>query len=258
MGCPPPSQACSATQRSMVNASTAPERPGPARGRGAGGRASARSRMPKLWASARSASMSTLARCARGWRRAAAWAKAGAMAWQGPHQVAQKSTSSGRSLPLGVRGEAPGRQRQRRALNSAAPQRPHLPLTPGRQPLARRPVHRVAMRADDLYGLAHRDSTLSRAEHQLARSPRPSPAPFREPSAPLSPMRPGVAGSCPSAGTGAPSAMADELEPRPAPEVPAGEPGSASRRAAPGAVRRRSPDRERPRAAPPSPTRHRP
>src|SRR4051794_17923257 len=44
-------------------------------------------------------------------------------------------------------------------------------------------------------------------------------------------MRPGVAGPCPAAGTGAPSAMADELEPRPAPEISAGEPGSPARRA---------------------------
>src|SRR4051794_24468899 len=44
-------------------------------------------------------------------------------------------------------------------------------------------------------------------------------------------MRPGVAGPGPAAGTGAPSAMADELEPRPAPDVSAGKPGSPSRRA---------------------------
>src|SRR4051794_40566717 len=44
-------------------------------------------------------------------------------------------------------------------------------------------------------------------------------------------MRPDAAGPCPAAGTGAPSAMADELEPRPTPEISAGEPGSPSRRA---------------------------
>src|SRR3954468_19532320 len=44
-------------------------------------------------------------------------------------------------------------------------------------------------------------------------------------------MRPAADGPCPAAGTGAPSAMADELDPRPAPDICAGEPGSPSRRA---------------------------
>src|SRR5690242_17708110 len=50
----------------------------------------------------------------------------------------------------------------------------------------------------------------------------PSPRPLRGPTPPA---------PRPVAGTGAPRAMADELEPRPVPDVSAGEPGSASRRA---------------------------
>jgi hypothetical protein len=82
-------------------------------------------RIAKRPAMSGSASVSTLANCTRPASRRAASSNCGAIARQGPHQVAQKSTSTGRSLRPVKRSQSAAPSATGLPGNSGLAQRPH-------------------------------------------------------------------------------------------------------------------------------------
>ena len=84
-------------------------------------------RIPKRAATACSDSVSNLPRRTLGSSWPAAAVKAGAICWQGPHQVAQKSTSSGMSLLVACAPKLAAVRTKGCFRNSSDPHRPHLP-----------------------------------------------------------------------------------------------------------------------------------
>ncbi len=100
-------------------------------------------RMPKRPETAGYASVSSLAKRARGRSAAAALANSGAIIRQGPHQAAQKSTTSGSSSFRTALSRTPGSIARTLPSRSGVPQVPHF----GPEPLLRHPVHLPALEA---------------------------------------------------------------------------------------------------------------